>query len=104
MKNLTWPQVVVIVAFLAVIGGLTWTGRDTAVLVTVGMAMLAGLGLSIGQGQAIKDQTNGNTGQLLEMQREMMRTLAQTQPATPAAAAPAAESTGPVVSPPDRAT
>jgi hypothetical protein len=71
---------IVIVAFLAAIVALAMTGRDTAALIAVGTAVLAGLGLSLGQQQAVKEQTNGNTTKLLEMVEAQGQMLARMQP------------------------
>lgn len=66
MKNLTWPHVAVIVAFLACVTALGLTGNDTAALIAVGVAILGGTGLQIGQTIAVKENTNGANRELLE--------------------------------------
>jgi len=58
---------IVIVVFLTAIVVLSVTGHDSAALISVGVAILAGLGLSLGQQQAVKEQTNGNTSRLMQM-------------------------------------
>lgn len=58
---------IVIVAFLAAIVALTMTGHETGALIAVGAGILGGLGLSLGQQQAVKEQTNGNTSRLMDM-------------------------------------
>lgn len=81
MKNFSPTHMtIVIVAFLAAIVALAMTDRDTAALVAVGTAVLAGLGLSLGQQQAVKEQTNGNTTKLLEMLEKNAEMLARMQP------------------------
>lgn len=73
-------KTVIIVAFLAAMVTLALTGRDTAALVAVGTAVLAGIGVSLGQQQAVKEQTNGNTTKLLEMVEAQGQMLAKMQP------------------------
>lgn len=67
MKNLTNQQTVILVAFLACVTLLAFTGRETGALIAVGVAILGGLGLAIGQQQGIKDNTNGTNQRLLEV-------------------------------------
>lgn len=73
-------KTVIIVAFLGSIVALTFSGHDTAALIAVGTALMAGLGLSLGQQQAVKEQTNGNTTKLLEMVENAQQILAQMPP------------------------
>ena len=68
MKGFTPTHMtIVIVAFLAAIVALAMTNHDTAALIAVGIAVLGGLGLSLGQQQAVKEQTNGSMSRALEM-------------------------------------
>lgn len=67
MKNLSNQQTVILVAFLACVTLLAFTGRETGALIAVGVAILGGLGLAIGQQQGIKDNTNGTNQRLLEV-------------------------------------
>jgi hypothetical protein len=60
VKDLTGThKTVIIVAFLAAIVGLSFLGKDTAALIAVGTAILAGIGFSVAQGTQIQQQTNG---------------------------------------------
>jgi hypothetical protein len=52
-------KTIIIVAFLAAIVGLSYLGNDTAALVAVGTAILAGLGIAVAQGNQTIQQTNG---------------------------------------------
>jgi hypothetical protein len=83
MKPLPWQYAAVIVAFLVCITALGLTGHDAAALIAVGMAILAALGLALGQGQAVKDHVNGNTSKLLDIVEKQGKMLAAMQP-TPA--------------------
>lgn len=58
---------IVIVTFLVSIVALAATNHDTATFITIGMLVLAGIGVSLGQQQAVKEQTNGNTTRLMQM-------------------------------------
>lgn len=87
MRSLSWPQAVVIVAFLGAIVALSFTGRDTAALIAVGTALLGGLGVSLGQQQTVKEHVNGNTTKLLNMVEKQSQMLAAMAPAQPPALA-----------------
>lgn len=60
MKDLTGThKTIIIVAFLGSLVALALLGKDTAALVAVGTAILAGIGFSVAQGTQIQQQTNG---------------------------------------------
>lgn len=73
-------KTIVIVTFLASIVALTWSGHDTAALIAIGAALLAGLGINVAQTQAVKEHTNGNMAKLLGMVEEQARMLAAMTP------------------------
>jgi len=84
MKNLNWPQAVVAAAVLFVIGALVYAGKDTGALVTSGLAILGALGLIVKQGTEVKEradavqqQTNGNTKELLAIIRAQQDQIAE---------------------------
>lgn len=106
MKNLTTPHVVVIVAFLSCVTVLGVTNKDQAALIAVGVAILAGLGLQLGQTIAVKENTNGNNARLLELlesnQRELAsvtRLMATMTPPPPLAVVPTIEPAAPTWTP-----
>lgn len=85
--RIDYPTAIVAVAFIAGVVVLNLTGRDTSVLVTVGLAILglAGYGvLRTTQAQheatAAKEQSNGNTARLLSMVERQGQMLAQMMP------------------------
>jgi hypothetical protein len=78
--KLTWPAVVVVGLVLAAITTLGALGRDTTALIGLGTLLLAGLGLIVGQQQAIKEQGNGNTSKLLAMVENQSHLLARMLP------------------------
>lgn len=80
MKLSGWPLAAVIIAFLGALVALSFVGRDTAVLVAVGTAIMAGLGISLGQQNAVKENTNGNMRQLLGMMNGMAHKMADMNP------------------------
>lgn len=60
MKDLTGThKTIIIVGFLGSLVALSYLGKDTAALVAVGAAILAGLGFSVAQGAQTIQQTNG---------------------------------------------
>ncbi len=67
MKTITWPQAAVILAFLACVTALGLTHNETGALIAVGVAILGGLGIQLGQSNAIRENTNGNQARLLEI-------------------------------------
>lgn len=84
MKTLNWPQAVVAAAVLFVIGALVYGGKDTGALVTSGIAILGALGLIVKQGTEVKEradavqqQTNGNTKELLAIIRAQQEQIAE---------------------------
>lgn len=82
MKPLNWPLATVIVAFLLLIGFLSYTGREQGALIAVGSAILAGLGVSLGQQNIVKDNVNGNLARLLNLVEGLANRLAEA-PASP---------------------
>lgn len=90
---------IIVVAFLAAMTTIILMGKPEGALVAVGMAILGGIGLSIGrQGAteervaAVQQQTNGNTRELVQLVAEQTRLLAASTPALdvrPASAPPA---------------
>lgn len=79
--KLTWPHVVVIGLVLAAVVTLAALGQDTSALVGLGTLLLAGIGLIAGQQQGIREQTNGNTSELLRMVRDLANKVADMTPA-----------------------
>ena len=82
--RLTWPQAVVAAAVLFVIGALVYAGKDTGALVTSGLAILGALGMIVKQGTEVKEradavqqQTNGNTRELLAIIRSQQEQIAE---------------------------
>lgn len=74
MNKLTLPQAILGSVVLLVIGALTFAGKDTAALVTSGVAILSALGLIVKQNaetqstaQQVQQQTNGNTKELVQL-------------------------------------
>lgn len=78
--KLNTHMTIVIVAFLTLLGLLSWQGKDTAAVIMIGGILLGGMGFTIAQGQQVKDQTNGNTSQLVERLTESIRMLAVAHP------------------------
>lgn len=86
MKALNWPQAVVAATVLLVIAALVWGDKNTGALVTAAVAILGALGLLVkGQAEvkertdAVQQQTNGNTRELLAMLRDKDTQLAALQ-------------------------
>lgn len=69
-------KTIIICTFLLIIPLLQIFGQDVAVFVTVGMAVLAGLGILIGTTQAVQKQTNGSQTKMLEMVERQNQVLA----------------------------
>jgi hypothetical protein len=82
-RDLTWRHVTVIVAFFLTIAALSVTGHDTGALITIGLAILAGLGVVAANTATVKNQTNGTVADLLRLMREMSLQLAQMAPPAP---------------------
>jgi len=87
VKDISWKHVTIIVAFFATIAALTFTGKDTATFVLVGMGILAGIGVvavksaeTKEQSSAVQRQTNGNMTKLLEMIESQGQMLAAMHP------------------------
>jgi len=72
MKDLKTTHVVVIVAFLACVTALTLTHSETSAIVLLGGAILAGIGIQVGQTTVLRDQTNGNQTRMLENTRHAL--------------------------------
>ena len=83
MNRLPWQHVIVICVVLACVTALALTGHDNAGLLTVGLAVFGGIGIVGSQTQAVKDQTNGNTSQLVSLVRELSHMGFQAQPPYP---------------------
>jgi hypothetical protein len=93
--KMTWPQALVASSVLIVIAALTLAGKDASALVTSGLAILGALGFLVKQNvetkeqtTAVKEQTNGNTKELLAIIRlqqsqimELSHKLADSMPA-----------------------
>jgi ABC-type sugar transport system substrate-binding protein len=88
MKRVNWPAAVVIVALLACVTALSLFGSDNTALVTIGLAVMTALGFVGAQGQAVKEQTNGNTSQLVELVRELAHRGYDAIPVTPSTVPP----------------
>lgn len=80
MKFTATHLTVVIVAFLAAITTLALANRDTAALIAVGIAILGGLGLSLGQQQAVKENTNGTMTRTMGLLENVIEKLAKLPP------------------------
>lgn len=86
MKPLNWPSVALAAVVILTIAILAALDKDSSALVTSGLAILGALGLLVRQGAevkeqavAVKDQTNGNTKQLMAIiaqQQEHIQELA----------------------------
>lgn len=70
--------------------GLQIAKQDTATFITVGMAILAGMGFAIGKIEAVQKQTNGGQEKLIqvikegnERQAELIKLVASLPPAPP---------------------
>lgn len=78
MNDLTAKhKTVIICTFLLTIPVLQIFGKDIAVFVTVGMAVLAGLGIVIGTTQSVQKQTNGGQAKMLEIMESQNRMLVE---------------------------
>ncbi len=78
MKNLTWPQAAVILAFLGCITVLGFAGKETSAMIAVGVAILGGLGLQYGETRGLKENTNGTQAKILEINERAAETQART--------------------------
>lgn len=76
MKKLEWTHVTLIVAVMAVLGGLSYAGKDPTPVLAGVITILGtmGFGLLINKQNettatlaTVKEQTNGNVGQLMAM-------------------------------------
>lgn len=91
MKQLNGTHItIIVVAFLLMLGGLVFSGRDTAALMSVGLLLLAGLGFGGAQIGAqlsqVKENTNGTLSELTGQIRHLTNLLVASQP-TPEALA-----------------
>lgn len=78
-----WPLAAVIIAFLvAFVIMSVFSDKDTGTLVAIGMAILAGVGVSVGAAMGIKDQVNGNTTRMMDTIERLAHRLGDA-PATP---------------------
>lgn len=68
---------IIIVAFLTMIAVLVFAGKETGALIAVGTAVLGGIGVSLGQQQVLKNQTNGNTSQLTQIVADNTKALTE---------------------------
>lgn len=82
MKDLRWPHAVLMSTVLLVLGGLAYTGKDSAAVIGGVLAVLGAMGFLVKQqaevkeqATAIKEQTNGNTAVLVEVIREQQRQI-----------------------------
>ena len=87
VKDVSWKHVAIILGFFATIAALTFTDKDTATFILVGMGILGGIGVvavksaeTKEQSSAVQQQTDGNMTKLLEMLEAQGRMLAQMQP------------------------
>lgn len=97
MKRLPWAYVVVISVVLVCVTALALTHNDSAGLITVGLAVFTGIGIVGSQTHAVKEQTNGNTTQLVSLVRELAHMAYQAYPTTP-------QTPGPPIVPPSVTT
>jgi len=88
VRDVSWKHVAIILGFFATIAALTFTGKDTATFVLVGMGIMAGIGVvavksaeTREQSSAVQRQTNGNMTKLLEMLEAQGQMLAEMHPA-----------------------
>lgn len=86
MKDLRWPHAFVLAVILLVLGGLAYTGKDSAAVVAGVIAVVAGVGLVIkGQGEvkeqttAIRDNTNGTMTNLVNLVRDIQNQMVEQQ-------------------------
>ena len=83
VKLTGWPLAAVIMAFLAAFVIMSvFSDKDTGTLVAIGMAILAGVGVSVGAAMGIKDQVNGNTTRMMDIIEQLAHRLGDA-PATP---------------------
>jgi hypothetical protein len=82
-KDIPWQVVVIVVAFLAAVTIIEESGKPDATLVTIGLAILGGLGiLGVKQTAAdekttvVKEQTNGMQTKMLEIIERQAQQLA----------------------------
>lgn len=82
MKDLRWPHVAVVLGAFGVLGTLAYFEKDAAAVITGVLALLGVMGFvayqqsEIKQTTAtIKDQTNGNIGQLMAMMEQTRQDL-----------------------------
>lgn len=80
MKDLRWPHMVVVLGALAAVSWLTYTGKDSAVI----LLLLGALGFVVHQQaeikqqtETIKQQTNGTNTELLQMIDRLQREKAE---------------------------
>lgn len=78
--KITWPHVAIVGLLLTAIVILGAFGRDTTALLALGSLLLAGIGLTLGQTTAVKEQTNGNMSRLLALVEKQGQLLATMQP------------------------
>jgi type II secretory pathway pseudopilin PulG len=83
LKDITWKHVVVILAFLGLVAAMVSGGKDTAVLLVVGMAILGGIGVIAAQQassskstEVVREQTNGVNARYLDMIEAQRREFA----------------------------
>lgn len=86
-EDLKWPAVVVIVALLAILGWLSYAGKDATTVLAGVIAVLGALGFGyqftktseIQQSTAkIEENTNGRIGHLMDMVSSLQSDLANT--------------------------
>lgn len=90
--KITWQHVAIVGIVVAGVVALGLTGRDTAALIGLAGAVLAGLGIVAGQQGEIKTATNGNLARLVALVEATMLQLRQMPPPpTPSAPVPERE-------------
>lgn len=74
----SWQQVALYLGALLIVGILALKGVDTTAIIGLIVALL--LGGTLGVVQQVKDQSNGNHTQMVDLIREQSRQLARSAP------------------------
>ncbi len=84
VKDLSWKHVWIVGLVLAAVVGIQAMEKDTALIATIGLGLLIGIGLIVRQQgqtheatQVVKEQTNGNISKVLEQNARLVDTVVQ---------------------------
>lgn len=78
--KVTWPHVAIVLIVLTTITILALSGQDTSAILSLATLLFIGIGLIVGQQQAQRDQTNGNTSEMLKILEGLAKQLGETIP------------------------